>query len=157
VTKKELLRLTALENALCTIGFTSDEAAALRRISNTLQRWYELECGNDSGAIERDEATGKPYWINYNSRYLQANDRRSRSLVADREAGALRRLQKIMRDVNERRFVGDAASTLDAHCDDLNTYIQTDPRGAALYILRPGDIPAGYRADSCYINGICVY
>ncbi len=157
MTKKELLRRAALENTLRTLGFTSDEAESLRRISNTLQRWHEMECGNDHGVIERDEATGKPYWFNYNSRYLQANDRRSRSLVADREAGALRRLAKIMRDVNERRFVGDVASTLEAHCDDLNTYIQTDPRGAALYILRPGDIPAGANVESCYTRGICVF
>ena len=140
MTKKELLRRTALENTLRSLGITSDEADTLRRISNTLQRWYEMECGNDSGAIERDDTTGKPYWVNYHSRYLQANDPRSRSLVADREAGALRRLAKIM-----------------AKHAPLTTYIQTDPRGAALYILRPGDIPAGSRADSCYTNGICVY
>jgi hypothetical protein len=127
-----------------------NKSESLRRF--TLERYLILSLGFTS-----DEAAGKPYWINYNSRYLSANDTRSRSRIADREAGALRRLQKIMRDVNERRFVGDTASTLDAHCDDLNTYIQTDPRGAALYILRPGDIPAGSRADSCYTNGICVY
>ncbi len=138
MTKKELLRRTALENALCALGFTSDEANTLRRISNTLQRWYELECGSDSGAIERDDATGKPYWINYHSRYLSANDPRSR--IADREAGALRRLAAIM-----------------AKHAPLTTYIQTDPRGAALYILRPGDIPDGSKVDECYTHGICVY
>lgn len=140
MTKKELLRRTALENTLRALGFTSDEADTLRRISNTLQRWYELECGNDSGAIERDDATGKPYWINYHSRYLSANDPRSRSIVADREAGALRRLAKIM-----------------AKHAPLTTYIQTDPRGAALYILRPGDIPDGSDVESCYTRGLCVY
>jgi hypothetical protein len=158
MTKAESLRRFTLERYLIlSLGFTADEAATLRRISNTLRRWHELECGNDSGVIERDEATGKPYWVNYHSRYLSTNDPRSRSRIADREAGALRRLVKIMRDVNERRFVGDVASTLNAHCDDLNTYIQTDPRGAALYILRPGDIPAGSKVESCYTNGVCVY
>lgn len=78
-------------------------------------------------------------------------------MIPDRETGALRRLAKIMRAVNERRFVVDAASTLDPHCDDLTTYIQTDPRGAALYILRPGDIPAGCSVKSCYTRGVCVY
>ena len=140
MTKKELLRRTALENALCALGFNSAEADTLRRISNTLQRWYELECGSDSGAIERDDATGKPYWINYHSRYLSANDPRSRSRIADREAGALRRLAKIM-----------------AKHAPLTTYIQTDPRGAALYILRPDDIPDGSKVDECYTRGICVY
>jgi hypothetical protein len=158
MTKAESLRRFTLERYLIlSLGFTSDEAATLRRISNTLRRWHELECGSDHGVIERDEATGKPYWVNYRSRYLSANDPRSRSRIADREAGALRRLTKIMRDVNERRFVGDTASTLNAHCDDLNTYIQTDPRGAALYILRPGDIPAGSKADEYYTRGVCVF
>ena len=141
MTKAESLRRFTLERYLIlSLGFTSDEAAALRRISLTLRRWHELECGNDSGAIERDDTTGKPYWINYNSRYLSANDPRSRSLVADREAGALRRLAAIM-----------------AKHAPLTTYIQTDPRGAALYILRPGDIPDGSKVESCYTRGICVY
>jgi hypothetical protein len=141
MTKCESMRRFNLDRYLIlSLGFTADEVAALRRISMTLRRWHELECGNDHGVIERDEATGKPYWVNYHSRYLSANDPRSRSRIADREAGALRRLQKIM-----------------ANHAPLTTYIQTDPRGAALYILRPGDIPAGYRADSCYTNGVCVY
>ncbi len=149
MTKSESLRRFTLERYLIlSLGFTSIEAAALRRISLTLRRWHELECGTDGGVIERDESTGKPYWLTDSGR---------RWTIADRETGALRRLRKIMRDVNERRFVGDAASTLDAHCDDLSAYVQTDPRGAALYILRPCDIPAGSRADSCYTNGVCVY
>ena len=140
MTKKELLRRTALENTLRALGFTSVEAKTLRRISTTLQRWYELECGSDHGVIERDEATGTPYWFNYRSRYLSANDPRSCSRIADREAGALRRLAAIM----------------SKHAP-LTTYIQTDPRGACLYILRPGDIPAGSKVDECYTRGICVY
>ena len=130
--KSESLRRFNLERYLIlSLGFTADEAAALRRISNTLQRWYELECGTDGGCIERNKTTGKPYWLTDSGR---------RWTVADRETGALRRLAAIMEN----------------HAP-LTTYIQTDPRGAALYILRPGDIPAGYRADSCYTNGICVY
>lgn len=31
-----------------------DDAKALRRISMTLRRWHELECGDGSGHIERD-------------------------------------------------------------------------------------------------------
>jgi hypothetical protein len=43
-------------------GIERDDAMALRRIAMTLHRWHELECGSDSGAIERDEKTGKPFW-----------------------------------------------------------------------------------------------
>ena len=157
MTKNEAQRRARLDAYLLTLGFTESEVASLRRINSTLQRWHELECGTESGVIERDEATGKPYWVNYTRRYLGANDARMRSPVADREAGALRRLEKIMSAVNERRFVGDAASTLDSRCDDLTTYIQTDPRGAALYILRPGDIPEGTSVESCYTRGVCVF
>jgi hypothetical protein len=36
-------------------------------------------------------------------------------------------------------------------------YIQGDPRGASLYILRPGDIPDGADVNSCYTRGIAAY
>jgi hypothetical protein len=131
MTKAESLRRFRLGRYLIlSLGFTADEVEALRRISNTLHRWHELECGTDNGVIERDESTGKPYWL---------TDFGRRSPVADREAGALRRLQKIM----EGR--------------PLSYYVQTDPRGAALYILRPGDVPEGLSVDSCYTRGVCVY
>jgi hypothetical protein len=39
----------------------------------------------------------------------------------------------------------------------VTPYIQTDPRGAALYILRPGDVPEGKDAGAYYNRGICVY
>ena len=146
--KRERERLTAQENALVSLGFTIDEAAALRRISMTLRRWHELECGIEAGCIERDDATGKPRFLSYSGR---------RWPVPDREAGALRRLARIMQNVNNRRFVGDAASMLAPNCDDLTHYIQPDPRGASLYILRPGDVPTGSDPASCYTRGICVY
>jgi hypothetical protein len=131
MTKAESLRRFRLGRYLIlSLGFTADEVEALRRISLTLRRWHELECGTDGGVIERDEATGKPYWL---------TDFGRRSPVADREAGALRRLQKIM----EGR--------------PLSYYVQTDPRGAALYILRPGDVPEGLSVESCYTRGVCVY
>lgn len=155
MTKTERERLARQERALCSIGFTFYEAAKLRRISLTLRRWHELECGIDSGCIERDDATGKPYWVSYTRRYLGAHDARMRSPVVDRERGALKRLGRIVADRNTRIWAaGSALSVRDVAVD---AYIQTDPRGAALYILRPGDIPDGCTADSCYTRGLCVY
>lgn len=156
MTKNERERMTRQENNLLELGFNFDEAESLRRISMTLRRWFALECGTDHGCIERDDATGKPYWVTEVGN-PRAGFRRVQTLIADREAGAMRRLSKIMHAVNERRFVGDSASTLRPNCDDLTTYIQSDPRGAALYILRPGDIPAGSSVESCYTNGLCVF
>jgi hypothetical protein len=132
MTKTEAARRTALENALITLGFTRDESEALRRISLTLRRWHELECGVDGGGIERDAKTDKPYFV------ASASGRRWP--MADRERGAMRRLEAIM-----------------SKRPDLGYYIQPDPRGAALYILRPGDVPANARAESYYTRGLCVY
>jgi hypothetical protein len=97
------------------ISLSFDEANTLRRAELTLQRWGEMECGdgNDhcSWAIERDEQTGVPYKCVYP---YKGEMRRYR--VADREAGALRRVKAIC----------------DAH--GLHFYHQTDPRGCALYV-----------------------
>lgn len=122
------------------LGISRADAESLRRISMTLHRWHELECGNGNGMIERDEATGKPYWFNANARYVSANDPRCRYRIPDREAGAKRRLAEIL-----ARYPG------------LDAYIQGDPRGASLYILRPGDVPEGKSPDAYYTRGIAVY
>ena len=118
-------------DALTRLGISYDDAVQLRRISMTLRRWHELECGLENGCIERDETTGKTYWLNSFSG--------KRWPVADRETGARKRLGKIM-----------------ARYPQFSAYVQTDPRGAALYILRPGDVPAGKSANSYYSRGIVV-
>lgn len=147
ISKKEALRQTAQENMLCNLGFTTYEAQKLRRISMTLQRWHELECGIDGGCIERDEKTDKPYWRSEYSGRL--------SPVADREKGAKKRLGHILGLRNTREWV--KAGTASVKEVAINAYIQTDPRGAALYLLRPNDVPEGKDAASYYNRGICVY
>lgn len=121
-------------------GVSMDDAHKLRRISMTLRRWYELECGDGNGYIERDEKTGVPRYFNCNARFLSPNDPRAWRVIPDRETGAIKRLDKIM-----------------GQYPSLKTYIQGDPRGCALYILRPNDIPQGENVDSCYSRGIPVY
>lgn len=140
MTKTEALRLAHQEKTLISLGFTADEAAKLRRISMTLQRWHELECGNDNGSIERDETTEKPF--------LRTSSGK-RFLIADRETGALKRLAAIVRERNIRQPFAESPL--------LDTYVQTDPRGAALYILRPNDVPEGKEPAAYYSRGICVY
>lgn len=126
--------------ALQRAGFDYYDAVALRRIAMTLRRWFELECGTDGGCIERDEKTGKPYWYNSNARYIDPHDPRAYSAIPDREAGAMKRLGKVM-----DRYPG------------LSYYVQGDPRGASLYILRPGDVPEGCDPDAYYSRGLAVY
>ena len=121
-------------------GISLDDALALRRISMTLQRWHELECGDDTGHIEQDETSGKWYSVHWNA----YTGKEYRYRIADREKGALKRLQVIM-----ERY------------PDLAAYVQGDPRGAALYIYRRNDpmiADARYGIESVYSSiGVAVY
>lgn len=136
--RKEAIRQTHQQDTLRSLGFSNEEADKLRRISMTLQRWHELECGIDGGCVERDPETELPYW---RSEYTGRLSR-----IPDRETGALKRL----RDIVQARNIIRAE-------DPLSFYVQTDPRGAALYILRPQDIPEGKDVSAYYSRGICVY
>ena len=134
-----LAMLLQLNNA----GISNDDATALRRCAMTLHRWHELECGdgNDycSWNIERDEKTGKPFmrrqWVGKSGLWFN-----KLHPIPDREKGALTRICKIM-----ARYPNWAA------------YVQTDPRGAPLYIYRPEAL-RGRSIDSCYNSiGIAVH
>lgn len=168
--KREAERQTMQLDTLQSLGFTRDEADKLRRISMTLQRWHELECGTDGGCIERgwitdankvfvDDENGKPFFVNHNG------DRPRYYPIADRERGALKRLAAIIERRNARitdDHSKDAEQFIHATCAAklsgiVSSYIQTDPRGAALYIIRPGDVPEGADVGAYYSRGICVY
>lgn len=132
VSRKDAIETEEMLRRVECAGVSYADAVALRRISMQLHRWHELECGTDRGAIERDEETGKTFW-----RHAGSGRRWS---TPDRETGALKRLAKIM-----------------AHYPTLRAYVQGDPRGAALYVLRPDDVPAGANVDSYYSRGIAIY
>lgn len=114
------------------VGIKETDAFALRRIAMTLDRWHELECGIGDNAtfyIERetDDENSPPHMKHSDHSGLHDLGR-----VPDREKGALKRLDKIM-----------------AEYPTLKAYVQGDPRGAPLYILRPDDAE--------YTNGVAVY
>ena len=146
-------------------GFSFDDATALRRISMTLHRWHELECGDSNdyaswcitrGYRERRDGSHSdgsgPHWVfihdenglPYEERHPHADNRVIYTKIPDRERGALKRLDKIM-----ARYPG------------FGRYIQGDPRGCALYILRPDDLAfiqdRALTVDSAYNRGIAVY
>ena len=176
MTRQEAERLITQEARLLELGFTRAEAEQLRRISMTLQRWFERECGDGnsygSWAIERDDnGDGPPFLVHHHYRYREGKDIVIRTCIPDREAGARKRLAAIITARNEReqpiqhtaetcpgRPCSDVCDHVEQHDGiTVRAYIQTDPRGAALYILRLGDVPAGKDDASYYTNGICVY
>src|SRR3989304_4986820 len=119
--------LSRLERA----GISAEDALALRRISMTLHRWHEMECGVDNGCIERDETTGKAYWLNSSTM--------RRFPIADRETGALKRLK-----------------ALASKYPDFVPYVQGDPRGASLYMVPKKYLESGKDIDGYYSQGIAV-
>jgi hypothetical protein len=120
---------------LMDIGIEREHAFTLRRIAMTLHRWSELECGDANGnCIERDEETDKPYMT-----YDRGHGPRGRYPVADREKGAIRRLVRIM-----------------ANYPNLHEYIQGDPRGAPLYIIK-AELLACADISAVYNRGVAVH
>lgn len=135
-------------NRMSELGFSFEEANALRRIEMILHRWFEMECGIDNPmggttAIERDETSDKPFLrVMFQPRVGPYVDRSTP--CADREKGARKRLAAIM-----ERHPG------------LWAYVQTDPRGCALYIGRKDDMAngAGFNPESlhsAYNRGVAV-
>lgn len=137
--------------ALQSIGVTRDDATALRRISMTLHRWHERECGDSNdycsvclvrgykqpdGTFMYDD-TGLPFEEVHSHR---GSAKPSYRQVLDRERGALKSLGEIM-----------------SRYPTLTPYVQADPRGCALYVLRPEDVPEGKAASVYYSRGIAVY
>ena len=93
------------------LGIAYDDACQLRRISLTLRRWFEREC---NGEIQRDETSNIPYAF-----YGQGTKGPFLTVkAADKETGARLRLADIL-----------------TRYPDLVPYIQTDPRGCAVYLL----------------------
>ena len=131
--RHQAMNYSALLNTVKAHGLTMAELDTLLRCERALSRWAERECGDGSDwAIERDEVTGRPFNV-----YHGEGDSR-RYPIADREAGALKRAQKI------------------AEAHGLKVFHQGDCRGCMLYLLRPGDVPEGAAVESYYTRGLAV-
>ena len=124
-------RIARFFEAVRSLGFSYEEADTLRLAEKTLHRWAEMECGTENGCIERNEETGRCYWLNSHS----GNKHR----IRDRETGAKKRVNAIM-----------------ANHPELVAYFQGDPRGCALYLVRKSDIPEGKSVDAYYTRGFAV-
>lgn len=128
------IRTARLMQTLNRLGFTIEESLGLFKIERTLHRWHEREC---NGEIDRDEKTNKVYGV---FECHRRGHTRTSLPIRDMETAALRKLARIMESKPA-----------------LLSYVQTDPRGAALYILESKKIKSGCTIDECYSNGICVY
>lgn len=122
---------TATIARLATLGILPGDIDALFRISSTLSAWFTHECNGD---IQRNESDDKPYWVHWNQ-YTSGYDKYK---TADREKGARRRLEAIMQNYPE-----------------LTAYIQTDPRGCALYVLSAADLGTS-DIEQVYSRGVAV-
>lgn len=134
MTEKQRMNCGRLETRLCNLGFSFSEIKCLIRIERTLHRWAELCCGTDAGCIERDETTGKPT-LRCDVRIAGGRIVTVSNWVADRESGALRRLDRIM-----------------SNHPTLAYYHQTDPRGCALYVFRRSE----GLTESTYHRGVAI-
>lgn len=127
-------RIGRLFTALASKGINAVDAAELLRIERTLQRWSEQECGdsNDhaSWCIVVDD-DGKAF--REVSPHNGNKTRRER--IPNREAGAKRRLAKIMESY-----------------PSVVAFHQGDPRGCALYICDAKT----KNIESNYTHGIAV-
>ena len=146
MTKQDCQNRAWQDAALVRMGFSEVECDQLRRISRTLRRWFELECGTENAAgssvsVEREGGTddGKPFLrVQYRDRGGTWVDRRFP--VADRETGARKRLANIM-----------------AGKSGVLAYIQGDCRGCALHLVPSEMVKPGESLDSVYNRGVAVY
>ncbi len=137
---------------LMTLGISFTDAVQLRRISMTLHRWHELECGDSNGyaswTVTRGHKHGGEFTYDdngdaYEERHVHSENKARYTKIADRERGAQKRLASIM-----------------ARYPELVSYVQGDPRGASLYIVSKADIPAEHSPcwlDSNYNRGVAIY
>ena len=143
MTNREQQEKQWMLDSLMRAGIAPEDLQPLRRISMTLRRWFELECGTGtdtvSVSIERDEQTDKPFC---RTQYMGAGNKwiDRRFPVADREKGALKRL-----DVFRAKY------------PQLVFYVQGDPRGCALYAVPVASIRECEAVDSIYNRGIAIY
>ncbi len=128
-------KMAALAIRLERLGLSVSDADALRRIEMALSRWSEREC---NGEVERDEKTGKAYGV-----YGQNGPGPiTRYRIADKETGALKRVNAIMSKYPTLWF-----------------YHQGDPRGCALYVGRKADLRVGDALSGSYSSrgvAICI-
>lgn len=129
MTKNETLRLAGIARRL---DMNLEDVMALGRASENLNRWFARECGDSnayqSWAIERDEETDKPFEVVHYSDRTPTN------------RYPIRDMEKVHRATVARICAAYG----------LHYFIQTDPRGQAVYVSREP------LANNDYTRGIAI-
>ena len=137
--KRQATNYARLIETLKKNGLEIYEVDTLLRCERALQRWAEREAGDGSDwVIERDEATGKPFNVYHGNAERVVTIPPRRYAIPDRETAAYNRALKI------------------ATAHGLTAFHQGDCRGCGLYLLRPGDVRDGERADQVYSRGVAI-
>lgn len=131
-TEPKTLRTLRLAQSLAHFNLSPDDIAKLLRIEKKLRRWHELQCGVDAGRVEEvgGEGSGKWEFVNRHG---------NRSPI--RDAGKQAR---------------KALNACTAGNPDLIFYVQTDPRGYALYLLKKSQVETGEDVNAVYNRGVAI-
>lgn len=112
------------------------DALALRKQASVLQSWHELLCGREDGVcVEYDEETER--YFKY--RYDTMDGYKNKTVCRDREKTAVKHISTIL-----KKYEG------------LCFYIQSDPRGAPLFIYKRRDLHEQNEAIECCYNSVGV-
>ena len=134
--QRKTMRIANTMAALGPHGMTAENLAQCYRLERALRKWHELECGTADGGVEYDDVDDGellPTCTFYRPRTG------TRSKFKNQYPVLMRRLERLRADMPSITF-----------------YVQGDPRGAALYALRPGDVPVGEDVNSWYTRGVCL-
>jgi hypothetical protein len=131
-TESKTLRTLRLAQRLAHFKLSPDDIAKLLRIEKKLRRWHELQCGVEAGHVEEVGGEGSGKW-EFVNRHGNRSPIRDPGKQADK-----------------------ALNVFTAENPDLFFYVQTDPRGCALYLLKKSDAQSGEKLGSVYCRGVAI-
>lgn len=171
--KHEQLQRQRMSERLNALGFSDAECQTLRRISMTLSRWGERECGDGSDwGLERDDQDWvvcsicgkKSYVEDCHAAGVKCHECKRSHCFINRYKSTGKPFLVYHGPGKPRRPIPTAdrekgaltrLSRLMAGHPGCLAYHQPDCRGAAVYILTKEQLTGP--VDSCYTNGIAVF
>lgn len=131
-TESKTLRTLRLAQSLAHLHFPPTDIEKLLRIEKKLRRWHELQCGAEAGHVEEVGGEGSGKW-----EFVNQHGHRSPIRDAGKQAGK-------------------ALDAFKASHPDLFFYVQTDPRGCALYVLNVRQMHPSEDLHAVYDRGVAI-